>query len=82
MMSMSGNIEAKERKKMDIYDAWAGQVREKIRNKISRVSEKNKEKIPYMTGKDGAPCGESSCRTVYPRVERRERAGHQRMGNH
>lgn len=39
---------------MDSYDAWAGRVREKIRDKMGRVSEKNTEKIPYTTGKDGS----------------------------
>lgn len=38
---------------MSSYDIWADQVREKIRDKISWVSEKNKDKIPYTTDKDG-----------------------------
>lgn len=39
--------------KMSTYEAWAGQVIEKIRRKMARVSEKNQDKIPYTTDEAG-----------------------------
>ena len=38
---------------MSTYEAWAGQVIEKIRRKMARVSEKNQDKIPYTTDEAG-----------------------------
>lgn len=38
---------------MEQYDSWADQVISKIRAKLSWVSEKNRDKIPYQTDKDG-----------------------------
>ncbi len=38
---------------MSTYEAWAGQVIEKIRCKMARVSEKNQDKIPYTTDEAG-----------------------------
>ena len=38
---------------MNTYEAWAGQVIEKIRRKMARVSEKNQDKIPYTTDEAG-----------------------------
>ena len=35
------------------YQIWAEEVLEKVREKIAWVSEKNRDKIPYLTDSDG-----------------------------
>lgn len=39
---------------MDTYQAWANEILEKVRAKLSWVSEKNRDKIPYTTDKSGS----------------------------
>lgn len=46
---------------MGQYEAWADTIIEKIREKIEWVSEKNKDKIPYRTDKDGNYDDRSDC---------------------
>lgn len=38
---------------MEHYDIWADQLIRKIREKLAWVSEKNKDKIPYQTDREG-----------------------------
>lgn len=43
----------KERRRMKQYEEWADEVLEKIREKMSWSSEKNKDKLPYTTDSEG-----------------------------
>ena len=39
---------------MNSNQEWVGEALEKVREKMQRVSEKNRDKIPYTTGADGS----------------------------
>ena len=50
---MNPRYEKMETGKRNETELWADEVINRIRNKMARVSEKNRNKIPYTTDENG-----------------------------